>query len=42
MQNLSTDNPENSAIDGDDILRSSCFNGSMNLEELLKQKTFTR
>ncbi|VAI28864.1 hypothetical protein VPH35_088916 [Triticum aestivum] len=39
--NLSTDNPENSPIDGDDIL-SSCFNGSMDLEELLKQKTFTR
>ncbi|KAF7057759.1 hypothetical protein CFC21_064956 [Triticum aestivum] len=39
--NLSTDNPENYPIDGDDIL-SSCFNGSMDLEELLKQKTFTR
>ncbi|KAI4988606.1 hypothetical protein ZWY2020_035846 [Hordeum vulgare] len=39
--NLSTDNPENSAIDGDDCL-SSCCNGSMDLEELLKQKTFTR
>ncbi|CAM0950223.1 unnamed protein product [Alopecurus aequalis] len=40
--NLYTDNPENSVKDGDGMLiRSDCLRG-MELDELLKQMTFTR
>ncbi|KAL6851882.1 hypothetical protein ACP4OV_020067 [Aristida adscensionis] len=41
--NLLTENPENSAKDGDeDMQRNSNDHGAMDLEELLKQRTFTR
>lgn len=42
MWNLSIVNPQNSAKDGDDILRRSDSYDVMDLEELLKQRTFTR
>jgi hypothetical protein len=42
MQNLYTDNPENSVKDRDVMLRSSDCHRGIELEELLKQTTSTR
>jgi hypothetical protein len=42
MQNLCTQDPQSSAKEKEDMLRNSESHRGMDLEELLKQKTFTR
>ena len=42
MQNLCTQGPQTSAKEKEDMLRNSENHRGMDLEELLKQKTFTR
>jgi len=42
MQNLCTQGPQNPAKEKEDMLRNSENHRGMDLEELLKQKTFTR
>ena len=43
MQNLFTENPQSSAKgEEENMLRNSNDHGGMALEELLKQRTFTR